>query len=34
VGRPLEWDDQKEIFRNDAMASSLLNRPVRKKWMV
>ncbi|MEX0321371.1 MAG: Gfo/Idh/MocA family protein [Puniceicoccaceae bacterium] len=34
LGRPLEWDDEKEVFRNDAMASSLLNRPVREKWRV
>ena len=34
VGRPLEWDAERETFRNDASANALLNRPVRDKWRV
>lgn len=34
VGRPLQWDPEKEIFVNDALANALLNRPERKKYKV
>lgn len=34
VGRPLQWDPEKEIFVNDALANALLNRPVREKYKV
>ena len=30
--RPLFWDGQREIFKNDAHANALLNHPVRKWW--
>ncbi len=32
VGRPLEWDVEREEIRNDAAASALLTRPYRAPW--
>jgi predicted dehydrogenase len=32
VGRRLKWDPQQELFRDDAEANSLLDRPRRKGW--
>ena len=34
IERPLEWDQERESFRNDAHANALLNRPVRETWRV
>ncbi len=34
MGRPLEWDPQKEQIIGDPAASKLLTRPMRKKWAV
>lgn len=34
LGRPLEWDPQLEICKNDAHANAMLNRPVRSQWAV
>lgn len=32
--RPLFWNPDEEVFRNDAHANALLNRPVREKWRI
>jgi predicted dehydrogenase len=32
LGRPLQWDPQKEQILNDAEAARLLNRPLREPW--
>jgi predicted dehydrogenase len=32
LGRPIQWDPQKEQIVNDAEASALLNRPLREPW--
>ncbi len=32
LGRPLQWDPEKEIFLHDGHANAFLNRPVRKEW--
>jgi predicted dehydrogenase len=34
LGRPLFWDPEREIFKNDGHANALLNRPVRAKWKI
>jgi predicted dehydrogenase len=34
LGRPLFWDPKREIFKNDAHANAMLNRPVREKWRI
>lgn len=34
LGRPLQWDPEREIFKNDAHANALLNRPTRPQWAV
>jgi predicted dehydrogenase len=31
-GRKLEWDPEKERFKNDEEANAMLNRPMRKPW--
>jgi predicted dehydrogenase len=31
-GRKLEWDPEKERFKNDEEANTMLNRPMRKPW--
>jgi myo-inositol 2-dehydrogenase / D-chiro-inositol 1-dehydrogenase len=31
-GRKLEWDPEKERFKNDDEANAMLNRPMRKPW--
>ncbi len=33
LGRKLEWDKEKQLFKNDIAANSMLVRPVRKKWL-
>jgi len=33
VKRPLHWDPEREIFKADAFATALLNRPVRDGWV-
>ncbi len=32
LGRPIQWDPQKEQIVNDAEATKLLNRPLREPW--
>jgi hypothetical protein len=32
LGRPLQWDAQKELFVGDAEASNMLSRKSRKEW--
>ena len=32
LGRKLEWDPEKERFKNDEEANAMLNRPMRKPW--
>lgn len=32
--RPLLWDPQREVFKADAHANALLNRPLRREWAV
>jgi len=34
LGRPLQWDPDREIFMHDAHANALRNRPVRDKWKI
>lgn len=34
LGRPLEWDPEKEKFRKDREANKLLKRKMRKEWRV
>jgi predicted dehydrogenase len=34
LGRPLRWDPEREDFFDDAAASAMLNRPVRKGWEI
>jgi hypothetical protein len=34
VGRPLNWDPEREVFISDGHANAMLNRPVRKGWEI
>ena len=34
LGRPLNWDPEKEVFISDGYANAMLNRPVRKGWEI
>jgi hypothetical protein len=34
LGRPLEWDPEKERFRGDREANKLLKRKMKKEWRV
>jgi len=33
LGRELTWDNEKQLFVDDTAANTLLNRPIREKWL-
>jgi hypothetical protein len=34
LGRPIQWDPNKEAIKDDEHAARLLNRPMRSPWFL